>query len=107
MTRAQETVPLVLTMASIRDAARAGERVVFFSAGDESLGGESLGARVGPASSSSFRNASNPLDAVIRGSVVVLETDGGASWASGVVIGVHGGGGKGKKAGEESGESEG
>ena len=99
VTRAQETVPLVLTMASIRDALRELVSGSSFSAGDESLGGESLGARVGPASSSSFRNASNPLDAVIRGSVVVLETDGGASWASGVVIGVHGGGGEGEEGG--------
>ena len=99
VTRAQETVPLVLTMASIRDALRELVSGSSFSAGDESPGGESPGARVGPASSSSFRNASNPLDAVVHGSVVVLETDGGASWASGVVIGVHGGGGEGEEGG--------
>ena len=93
--RAEESAPLVLTMASIRDALR--ELVRGSPRGEsprgESPRGESPRAS-GPASSSSssFRDASNPLDAVVRGSVVVLETDGGASWASGVVIGVHGGG---------------
>lgn len=100
VTRAQETVPLVLTMASIRDALRELVSGSSFSGGDESPAGESPPSRVGPASSSSsFRNASNPLDAVVRRSVVVLETDGGASWASGVVIGVHGGGGEGEEGG--------
>ena len=87
-TKAQETAPLVLTMASIRDALR--ELVSgSSSAGVESPGDESPGVEP----------PSNPLDAVVRGSVVVLETDGGASWASGVVIGVHGGGGEGEGGG--------
>ena len=94
--RAEESAPLVLTMASIRDALR---ELVDGSPRGESPRVESPLAS-GPASSSSssssFRDASNPLDAVVRGSVVVLETDGGASWASGVVIGVHGGGGEGE-----------
>ena len=89
-TKAQETAPLVLTMASIRDALR--ELV----SGSSSPGVESPGDESPGPASSSFRNPSNPLDAVVRGSVVVLETDGGASWASGVVIGVHGGGGEGE-----------
>ena len=97
---AQETAPLVLTMASIRDALRELVSGSSFSGAMSHWVVNHWARGSGPASSSSsFRNPSNPLDAVVRGSVVVLETDGGASWASGVVIGVHGGGGEGEGGG--------
>ncbi len=92
-TWARETAPLVLTMASIRDALRELASGSSSPVAESPVAESPVAESPGP-TSSSFRNPSNPLDAVVRGSVVALETDGGASWASGVVIGVHGVGGE-------------
>ena len=76
--RTAEAAPLVLTMASIRGAL--GDLVNGGGEATKNRGG------VGGGNTVTSKQKSSPLHAVTEGSVVMIETDRGASWASGVVI---------------------
>ena len=96
-----EAVPLVLTVESIRDAladvrrvwggggsgnggARDERRPATLTAGGAAL--RNVVPHAVPPLGSPAVSLDNPLDVVVRRSVVLVETDGGASWASGVVV---------------------